>query len=134
MAAIFLVLAVAAIVAMIAWPSGAPAPSAAVKQAEANALMASRAKLLEAEAKAATVDPAFSGEVRESRGMIDPEMSSGLDAVVSALGEAGLRREQAGLKAGLAIAKQLKPMQLISLALLGGFVAGIRMTSKRRRG
>ena len=58
-------------------------------------------------------------------------MKSGLGAIASALGEAGFRREQAGLRAGLAIAEQLKPMQIVSLALIGGFLAGVRVRRRR---
>lgn len=60
-------------------------------------------------------------------------LNAGLDTLVSALGEAGFKREQAGLRAGLAIARQLRPMQIASLALLGGFVMGARIHFGRKR-
>lgn len=66
-------------------------------------------------------------------GTTEHALDSGLDALVSALGEAGFKREQAGLRAGLAIARQLRPMQVASLALLGGFVMGARLLGRRRR-
>ncbi len=65
-------------------------------------------------------------------GSTERALDTGLDALVSALGEAGFKREQAGLRAGLAIARQLRPMQVASLALLGGFVMGARLRFGRR--
>lgn len=59
-------------------------------------------------------------------------LRSGLDAIVSALGEAGFKREQAGLRAGLSIADKLRPMQVVTLALVGGVLAGARMMRRRR--
>ena len=53
-------------------------------------------------------------------------------AIVSALGEAGVKREQAGLRAGLTIANQLRPMQVVTLALVGGILAGARLVRRRR--
>lgn len=70
----------------------------------------------------------------DEHGPTEQALNLGLDTLVSALGEAGFRREQAGLRAGLAMARQLKPMQIASLALLGGFVMGARMRFGRRRG
>lgn len=66
-------------------------------------------------------------------GQTEQALNLSLDTLVSALGEAGFKREQAGLRAGLAMARQLRPMQIASLALLGGFVMGARLHFGRRR-
>ncbi len=66
-------------------------------------------------------------------GNAEQALGVGLDTLVSALGEAGFKREQAGLRAGIAMARQLRPLQIASLALLGGFVMGARVHFGRRR-
>lgn len=76
--------------------------------------------------------PLLVGRAAEPAGT-ERALDTGLDALLSALGEAGFKREQAGLRAGLTIARQLRPMQVASLALLGGFVMGARLRFGRRR-
>lgn len=124
MAALFAVLALAAVIAVVAWPAPRPANRAVVQAA---AVQANRV----ADQTRATARPS----VEEKLGRVaepDMDLKAGFDTIVDALGDAGLRREQAGLKAGLALAQQLRPIQLVSLALIGGFVAGLRLMGKRR--
>ncbi|WP_131113529.1 hypothetical protein [Lichenihabitans psoromatis] len=136
MAALFLVLGIAGIVVMMTMSS-----SATVKDKKAPAIAATQDVEAAQRAMAASQQPpveAASAEVRDDPTAQlkshDPDqaMRSGLDAVVSALGDAGFRREQAGLRAGIAIASQMRPVQLVSLALLGGFLAGVRSKRGRR--
>ena len=124
MAALFAVLALAAIVAVVAWPAPQPRSKAV---AQAVTVQAKRV----AEQTKAKVRPAAEEKI-DRLADTDMDLKTGFDTIVAALGDAGLRREQAGLKAGLAIANQLKPIQLVSLALVGGFVAGLRLMGKRR--
>ena len=110
MAALFAVLAVAALVAVVAWP--APKPSSKVV-VQAAAVHAKRV----AEQTRTKARPAIEDKpVRVAEP--DMDLKAGFETIVAALGDAGLRREQAGLKAGLAIANQLRPIQLVSLASL----------------
>ncbi len=134
MAGIFIVLAVLAAVAMAAWPVK---PKAKINPPQTD-LDAQRARLTMGEAmRSASQRPTASDpDVRpdlSSPPTTEQTLNSGLEAVVVALGEAGFTREQAGLRAGLTIAQQLRPMQVVSLALLGGFLAGARMKPPRRR-
>jgi hypothetical protein len=138
MAGVFLALAVIALLVLAFWPSGATKRKAAVPSRvmlDAEAAVARARSGIEADA------PAAKGQARAQAKAAQPtadttatsmaDMTSGLGAIAAALGEAGFKKEQAGLRAGLAIAQQLKPMQIVSLALIGGFIAGARY---RRRG
>lgn len=123
MAAIFAVLALAALIAVAAWPAPNPKSKAVVQAAAVQAKRVAEQTRVKARAMNDTIDRASEP---------DMDFKAGFDTIVAALGDAGLRKEQAGLKAGLALANQLRPVQLVSLALLGGFVAGLRLMGKRR--
>lgn len=144
LAGAFALVAILAVVAMIAWPSGKPSVKRAADKASADAERAAaeaRASLTaathaaEARAKAAGVSGAArpSGASAQDPAPTANDLASGFETIVSVLGDAGFRKEQAGLKAGLALASQLKPMQIVSLALIGGFIAGMRSGGFRRR-
>ncbi len=98
------------------------------------AMMRSEAAVSSAARQAAEHDEpsTASREADAAAGTASDNLKVGFETIVSVLGEAGFRREQAGLKAGLALASQLKPMQIVSLALIGGFVAGFRSFPRRR--
>lgn len=143
LAGLFALVAVIAIVALVAWPSGKPATRIVADKAEAEARRAvaeARASLDAATETAAARAKASGATEAARRSAADAEVSpqsaadlkSGFETIVSVLGDAGFRREQAGLRAGLALASQLKPMQIVSLALIGGFIAGMRSGGRRR--
>ena len=126
MAGAFLLLAILAAVGIALVPT-APKRSASKRRGAAkpaaSAGRTARTSDTSSQAAAATQP---SGEAEQA-------LSVGLDTLVSALGEAGFKREQAGLRAGIAMARQLRPVQIASLALLGGFVMGARLHFGRRR-
>ena len=142
LAGLFLLIAVIAVVLLILWPRSTPTPKTIVARADkASAAAANGAASVANDARTATRKAeAVSGHRAEAAAArtgganaVPPppvDLASGFDTMVSALGDAGFRREQAGLKAGLALASQLKPMQIVSLALIGGFIAATR--SSRR--
>lgn len=142
LAGLFALVAVIAIVALVAWPSGKPAARIAADKAEAEAHRAvadARASLAAAtEAAAARARASGAAEAAQAAAYAEgPSPAAGdlkgsFETIVSVLGDAGFRREQAGLRAGLALASQLKPMQIVSLALIGGFIAGMRSGGRRR--
>ncbi len=140
LAGLFALVAVIAIVALVAWPSGKPAARIAADKAEADAHRAvadARASLGAAtEAAAARAKASGAAEAAAAYAEAPPpaagDLKGSFETIVSVLGDAGFRREQAGLRAGLALAGQLKPMQIVSLALIGGFIAGMRSGGRRR--
>lgn len=140
LAGLFALVAVIAIVALVAWPSGKPAARIAADKAEAEAHRAvadARASLGAAtEAAAARAKVSGAAEAAAAYAEAPPpaagDLMGSFETIVSVLGDAGFRREQAGLRAGLALASQLKPMQIVSLALIGGFIAGMRSGGRRR--
>lgn len=132
MAGIFIVLALLAIAAMTIWPSGKArsATRASLEREHARLAMAEASRRMAAEQAQAYET------IAKSSAAADPNegeqaLNSGLEAIVTALGDAGFAREQAGLKAGLTIAQKLRPMQAVSLALLAGFVVGTRIIPRR---
>lgn len=136
LAGLFALVAVIAVVALIAWPSGkSPVDKASAKadhaMADANASLASVTEAAAARAKASRAAEAAQSAATASAPPAG-DLKSGFETIVSVLGDAGFRREQAGLRAGLALASQLKPMQIVSLALIGGFIAGMRSGGRRR--
>lgn len=136
LAGLFALVAVIAVVALVAWPSGKSPAKAAVNEAAAEAQRAmvdARQSLAStkdaATARAETSDAAAAASSNTPPGGSD--LKGSFETIVSVLGDAGFRREQAGLRAGLALASQLKPMQIVSLALIGGFIAGMRGGRRR---
>lgn len=142
LAGLFALVAVIAIVALVAWPSGKPVVKTTADKAtaEARRAMAEARASLGSSQQAAAARSQVSGAAEAAQaaayGQATPpasDLKTSFETIVSVLGDAGFRREQAGLKAGLALASQLKPMQIVSLALIGGFIAGMRGGGARRR-
>lgn len=141
LAGAFALVAILAVVAMVAWPGGKPIAKAAADKAGADAdrAMADARAAVAAATHAADVGAKAAGaagaapSAAYAQAPPPGDLTGGFETIVSVLGDAGFRREQAGLKAGLALASQLKPMQIVSLALIGGFIAGMRSGGGRRR-
>lgn len=142
LAGAFALVAILAVVAMVAWPGGKPTAKVAADKAgaeadramaDARAAVAAATHAAEARAKAAGAAGAAPSAAYAQAPPPPADLKDGFETIVSVLGDAGFRREQAGLKAGLALASQLKPMQIVSLALIGGFIAGMRSGGGRRR-
>lgn len=140
LAGAFALVAILAVVAILVWPSGKPAGKATARKAaaradqavlEAKTSLAAATHAAEARAKVAAESVPFADHQGASPAPAG-DLKSGFETIISVLGDAGFRREQAGLKAGLALASQLKPMQIVSLALIGGFIAGMRSGGRRR--
>ena len=53
-----------------------------------------------------------------------PDAASSLDELIGLLGSAGMRREALGLLAAKGALGDIKPIHLVGLALLAGFVVG----------
>ena len=66
--------------------------------------------------------------VESSQPGADPFLN--VDDLVAVLGAAGLEREQAGLQAGLALARRLSPVQLALIGAAAGFLGGRRLRTK----
>lgn len=141
LAGLFLLIAVVAVVLLLFWPKSVPTAKVLARQADkAQAVVDKDAARLRNDVRAAAVKADVAMERRSEATAATAaddgqgpavDLAGGFETMVTALGDAGFRREQAGLRAGLALASQLKPMQIVSLALIGGFVAATRYPRRR---
>lgn len=136
MAVVFLLVAGLAGLLMAFWPTGDhPNPpsdvAADVKRtlAESKTVVSEKVDVAQSQTARVKAEADASADTASAASTMSG-LRSGVESLAGVLGAAGFRREQAGLRAGMLLANQLKPIQLVSLALIGGFLAGMR--SRRR--
>lgn len=124
-AVVFLILAVVMVVVAAQTRLGASvAETAAVTEVMAPAFEAPRTV-------ADDVAPPEAQPASAAEPPFEPGLLGSAEALSTVLGTAGLDREQAGVQAGLALARRLTPLQLAVVGAAVAFAAGRRLAERR---